>query len=48
MWDFSFASLWTTVVWFMLLNFSIKIVNATAQRYVRQQQAKELDAASKR
>lgn len=43
-WDFSFTSIWNTVVWLMLMNFFIKIVTATAQRYLKKQQEKELDA----
>ncbi|KAF8401690.1 hypothetical protein HHK36_012636 [Tetracentron sinense] len=31
-WDFSFALIWNTVVWLMLLNFFVKIVTATARR----------------
>ncbi|XVF63145.1 hypothetical protein PTKIN_Ptkin09bG0065300 [Pterospermum kingtungense] len=41
-WDFSFASIWNTVVWLMLMNFFVKIVNATALRYLKKQQDKEL------
>ncbi|XP_015573409.1 vacuole membrane protein KMS1 [Ricinus communis] len=41
-WDFSFAALWNTIVWLMLLNFFFKIVNATAQRYLKKQQEKQL------
>lgn len=37
-WDFSFASIWNTVVWLMLMNFFVKIVNATAQGYLKKQQ----------
>lgn len=37
-WDFSFASVWNGVVTIMLLNFFVKIVNATAQRYLKKQQ----------
>ncbi|KAL4296641.1 hypothetical protein GQ457_12G003280 [Hibiscus cannabinus] len=36
-WDFSFASIWNTIVWLMLMNFFVKIVNATAQRYLKKQ-----------
>ncbi|XP_027165737.1 vacuole membrane protein KMS1 [Coffea eugenioides] len=43
-WDFSFASIWNTVVWFMLMNFFIKIVNATAQRYLKKEQEKHIAA----
>lgn len=40
-WDFSFATVWNGVVTIMLLNFFVKIVNATAQRYLKKQQEKE-------
>ncbi|KAF3457159.1 hypothetical protein FNV43_RR01816 [Rhamnella rubrinervis] len=43
-WDFSFASIWNTVVWLMLMNFFVKIVNATAQRYLKKQQDMEIAA----
>ena len=42
-WDLSFASVWNGVVWLMLLNFFGQIVTATAQRYLKKQQEKELD-----
>ncbi|KAK7837007.1 vacuole membrane protein kms1 [Quercus suber] len=41
-WDFSVATLWNTVVWLMLMNFFVKIVNSTAQSYLKKQQEKEL------
>ncbi|TYG78282.1 hypothetical protein ES288_D02G046700v1 [Gossypium darwinii] len=41
-WDFSFASIWNTIVWLMLMNFFVKIVNATARRYLKKQQDKSL------
>ncbi|XP_042511898.1 vacuole membrane protein KMS1-like [Macadamia integrifolia] len=43
-WDFSFASIWNTVVWLMLMNFFVKIVTATAQSFLKKQQEKELGA----
>ncbi|GAV88216.1 SNARE_assoc domain-containing protein [Cephalotus follicularis] len=43
-WGFSFAAIWNTVVWLMLMNFFIKIVTATAQRYLRKQQEVEFAA----
>ncbi|KAI5573405.1 hypothetical protein POPTR_010G089600v4 [Populus trichocarpa] len=43
-WDFSFAGMWNTVVWLMLLNFFFKIVNSTAQSYLKKQQEKEIGA----
>ncbi|XP_030536065.1 vacuole membrane protein KMS1-like isoform X2 [Rhodamnia argentea] len=42
-WDLSFASVWNSIVWLMLLNFFIKIVTSTAQGYLKKQQEKELD-----
>ncbi|KAI4364386.1 hypothetical protein MLD38_020483 [Melastoma candidum] len=46
-WNLSFASIWNSVVWLMLVNFFIKIVTATAQRYLKRQQEKELDDLTK-
>ncbi|KAL8486378.1 hypothetical protein ACS0TY_023173 [Phlomoides rotata] len=43
-WDFSLASIWNTVVWFMLFNFFVKIVNATAQQHLKKQQDEEIAA----
>lgn len=43
-WDFSLASVWNAVVWIMLMNFFVKIVNATAQRYLKKEQDKEMAA----
>lgn len=40
--DLSFASIWNVVVWLMLMNFFIKIVNSTAQRHLKEQQQVEL------
>ncbi|MCH92706.1 vacuole membrane protein 1-like [Trifolium medium] len=45
-WDFSIASIWNTVVWLMLLNFFVKIVNSTAQSYLKKQQDIELAASN--
>ncbi|XP_027360326.1 vacuole membrane protein KMS1 isoform X2 [Abrus precatorius] len=47
-WDFSFASIWNTVVWLMLMNFFVKIVNATAQRYLKKEQERQLAALTKK
>ncbi|KAL4283403.1 hypothetical protein GQ457_16G028870 [Hibiscus cannabinus] len=41
-WDFSFASIWNTVVWLMLMNFFVKIVNATAQSHLKKQLEKQV------
>ncbi|KAE9606453.1 hypothetical protein Lal_00014006 [Lupinus albus] len=46
-WNFSFASIWNTIVWLMLMNFFVKIVNATAQSYLKKQQEGELAALTK-
>ncbi|KAL3648950.1 meiotic spindle pole body protein Kms1 [Castilleja foliolosa] len=43
-WDFSLAFAWNTVVWIMLMNFFVKIVNSTAQRYLKKKQEKEIAA----
>ncbi|KAK2371799.1 meiotic spindle pole body protein Kms1 [Trifolium repens] len=47
-WDFSFTSIWNTVVWLMLMNFFVKIVNSTAQTYLKKQQESELAALTKK
>ncbi|KAF1875368.1 hypothetical protein Lal_00007984 [Lupinus albus] len=47
-WNFSFASIWNTIVWLMLMNFFVKIVNATAQRYLKKQQERELAELTKK
>ncbi|RZB77623.1 Vacuole membrane protein KMS1 [Glycine soja] len=47
-WDFSFASVWNTVVWLMLMNFFVKIVNATSQRYLKKQQETQLAALTEK
>ncbi|KAI3970031.1 hypothetical protein MKW92_007343 [Papaver armeniacum] len=43
-WNLSITSVWNTVVWLMLFNFFIKIVNSTAQRYLKKQQECEMVA----
>ncbi|KAF8394411.1 hypothetical protein HHK36_020619 [Tetracentron sinense] len=43
-WAVSFASIWNTVVWLMLVNNFVKIVTATAQKFLKEQQDKELAA----
>lgn len=40
-WDFSLAFIWNTVVWFVLMNFFVKIVNGTAQGYLKKEQDME-------
>uniref|UniRef100_A0A2P2KC77 Vacuole membrane protein KMS1 n=1 Tax=Rhizophora mucronata TaxID=61149 RepID=A0A2P2KC77_RHIMU len=46
-WDFSFAAIWNTVVWLMLLNFFLTIVTSTAQSYLKKQQEEQLAALKK-
>ncbi|KAL6526552.1 meiotic spindle pole body protein Kms1 [Orobanche gracilis] len=46
-WDFSLAFIWNTVVWFMLMNFFVKIVNSTAEGYLKKKQEKEIGALKK-
>lgn len=43
-WEFSFASVWNTVVSIVLLNFFFKIINATAQSYLKKQLEMEIVA----
>ncbi|KAK9076894.1 hypothetical protein SSX86_005229 [Deinandra increscens subsp. villosa] len=47
-WDLSFASVWNLIVWLMLFNFFIKIVNSTSQGYLKKQQEKELSGLKKK
>ncbi|KAM0925827.1 hypothetical protein ACQ4PT_003971 [Festuca glaucescens] len=42
-WNFSFASIWNSVVWLVLMNFFIKIVTSTAQDYRKRQQDVEME-----
>lgn len=42
-WNFSFAFIWNTVVWLVLLNFFVKIVTSTAQDYRKRQQDVEME-----
>ncbi|KAL9379002.1 hypothetical protein Peur_027484 [Populus x canadensis] len=44
-WDFSFASIWNTVIWLMLISFFFKIVRETAQSFLKEQHEKELTLA---
>ncbi|KAL9237620.1 hypothetical protein vseg_012147 [Gypsophila vaccaria] len=47
-WGLSFASIWNTVVWLVLLNFFFKIVNSTAQNFLKKQQESELTTLTKK
>ncbi|KAL3641997.1 meiotic spindle pole body protein Kms1 [Castilleja foliolosa] len=41
-WDLSPALIWNAVVWLMLMNFFVKIVNSTAEGYLRKQHELEI------
>ncbi|GAB2277489.1 meiotic spindle pole body protein Kms1 [Dionaea muscipula] len=41
-WNVTLGSIWNTVVWLMLINFVIKIINTTAQSSLKDQQEKEI------
>ncbi|XP_047980667.1 vacuole membrane protein KMS1-like [Salvia hispanica] len=43
-WDFSLTFIWNTVVWIMLMNFFVKIVNSTAQGHLMKEQDQEIAA----
>lgn len=45
-WGLSFASIWNTVVWLVLLNFFFKIVNATAQSFQQKQQEMKVNSST--
>ncbi|ONK75348.1 uncharacterized protein A4U43_C03F15900 [Asparagus officinalis] len=41
-WNLSFTLVWNTLIWLMILNFFLKIVTSTAQRYLKKQQELEI------
>ncbi|XP_010935059.1 vacuole membrane protein KMS1 [Elaeis guineensis] len=41
-WNLSFTTIWNTFIWLMLMNFAVKIVQSTAQKYLKKQQELEL------
>ncbi|GAB2266623.1 meiotic spindle pole body protein Kms1 [Dionaea muscipula] len=47
-WGLSFASIWNTVVWLVLMNFFFKIVNSTAQSFLKEQQEQEFVEITKK
>nr|XP_043626434.1 vacuole membrane protein KMS1-like [Erigeron canadensis] len=47
-WDLSFATLWNTIIWMMLLNFFSTIITSTAQSYLKNEQEKEMDFLKKK
>uniref|UniRef100_A0A7C9ACS1 Vacuole membrane protein KMS1 n=1 Tax=Opuntia streptacantha TaxID=393608 RepID=A0A7C9ACS1_OPUST len=42
-WGLSFSTIWNTVVWLVLVNFLFKIVNTTAQGFLKKEQEKEVN-----
>ncbi|KAM0071115.1 hypothetical protein Hdeb2414_s0001g00021151 [Helianthus debilis subsp. tardiflorus] len=46
-WKFSFASVWNSVIWLMLLNFFSTIVTSTAQSYLKNDQEIEMSLLKK-
>lgn len=47
-WGLSFSTIWNTVVWLVLMNFLFKIVNTTAQSFLKKEQEKELNTLTNR
>ncbi|XP_077213744.1 SNARE associated Golgi protein family [Tasmannia lanceolata] len=43
-WDLSVSSIWNTIIWLVVINFFVKIVTSTAQRFLKKQQELELAA----
>ncbi|KAJ3698849.1 hypothetical protein LUZ61_002554 [Rhynchospora tenuis] len=41
-WNLSFTLVWNTVIWLMVAHFFVTIVTSTAQRYLKNQQDKEI------
>lgn len=47
-WRLSFSTIWNTIVWLVLVNFFFKIINSTAQGFLKKQQEEDLVALSKK
>ncbi|CAH1418760.1 unnamed protein product [Lactuca virosa] len=47
-WDLSFASVWNSIIWLMLLNFFSTIVTSTAQSYLKKEHEKEMAILKKK
>ncbi|KAI3525705.1 hypothetical protein L1887_04716 [Cichorium endivia] len=47
-WDLSFASVWNSIIWLMLLNFFSTIVTSTAQSYLKKEHEKEMAVMKKK
>ncbi|AQK49179.1 Vacuole membrane protein KMS1 [Zea mays] len=45
-WNLSFTLVWNSIVWLVLLNFSVKIITSTAQDYLKKQQDMEMERVS--
>ncbi|XP_006838257.2 vacuole membrane protein KMS1 isoform X1 [Amborella trichopoda] len=41
-WDLSFTTIWNTFILLMLMNFFVKIVTATARKFLKEQQEREI------
>ncbi|KAL4588340.1 hypothetical protein LXL04_001224 [Taraxacum kok-saghyz] len=47
-WNLSFATVWNSIIWLMLLNFFSTIVSSTAQSYLKQEHEKEMAVMKKK
>ncbi|CAI9287314.1 unnamed protein product [Lactuca saligna] len=47
-WNLSFASVWNSIIWLMLLNFFSTIVTSTAQSYLKKEHEKEMALLKKK
>ncbi|XP_076881075.1 vacuole membrane protein KMS1-like [Bidens hawaiensis] len=47
-WKFSFASVWNSIIWLMLLNFFSTIVTSTAQSHLKNEQEIEISLMKKK
>nr|GEW94349.1 vacuole membrane protein KMS1-like [Tanacetum cinerariifolium] len=47
-WDLSFASIWNSIIWLMLLNLFSTIITSTAQSYLKKEHEKEMALMKKK
>lgn len=47
-WDLSFATIWNSIIWLMLLNFFSTIITSTAQSYLKKEHEKEMALMKKK
>lgn len=47
-WDLSFATVWNSIIWLMLLNFFSTIITSTAQSYLKNEQEEEMALMKKK